>query len=168
VAFGGVTIQMLPDDSLAGQYPGGDPGCFIDPDYLTNPNGGFSYDASVKLAPNFRLSEFANASPTRKLLLAPSLVDRLQSLRSSLGASINIELSYLSPVERDGRCSAGLQAACDSADFSYGQAAVVNSPAGQAALLEGAASVGFSSCAAAPSGSVFLGVGSAGLGCAGP
>jgi hypothetical protein len=166
VSFGSdIVIQLVPDSGLSAQYGAGAPSCFLDPDLLMNPMGGTIYDPSVKIAANFRLSEFASASDSRRMLIEPGMVAKLQDVRSALGSSVRIELAYQSPAAQQAACNDGVTAACTSDDLSYGEGVVVSSSAGSQALMSAAASVGMPSCQTVSGGRVFLGVGSPALGC---
>lgn len=158
-------LQLVPALALTEQYEGADvPLCFIDADGLYDPVTFASYDASVELAPNFRLSEFVGRASSRKLLLDPALVHTLQRVRSAVKRSVNIRLAYQSPDALDLSCagSGALSSApsCESPrELAYGTAALVTSNAGRDALLSAAANASVPSCWVEGD-AVYIGVGS--------
>ncbi len=162
-----VTIQLRPDAALSAEHDG-EVSCFLDSDQLIAPDGITIYDGSVQLSDHFRLSEFAAVSSSKRLLLEPELVARLETMRVNLGSSISPTMAYLSPATLAEACQACAAAntctgSCQTDELSLGSAALVESPAGPEALLQAAAQAAVPSCWAEGDW-VYVGVGTA-LGC---
>ena len=159
-----VTIQLRPDTALSAEHDG-EVTCFLDSEQLIAPDGVTVYDASVKLSSHFRLSEFASVAASPHMLLDPALVAMLETMRIGLGSAISPKLTYHSPTALAASC--GQQESppghCESDEISRGSAAMIDSPAGPAALLAAAAEAGAPSCWAEGDW-VYVGVGSA-MGC---
>lgn len=55
-------------------------------------------DGNVKLAPNFKVKEFACKDGSDPIFIAPSLVELLQNIRNHFGKAVNINSAYRTPT----------------------------------------------------------------------
>jgi hypothetical protein len=142
----GVRLQTKKDSALTKAYGEAGPQCFLDVDDLYDPVGHVRYATNVRLAANFRLAELATSglSSSRRVLIDPAFVGRLQALRDLLGP-LNVESGYLTPaqvIQRDGAEDGGVTAA------SLGVSAVLSSGATVQDEIEAALKVGFTTATA--------------------
>lgn len=142
----GVRLQTKKDSALTQSYGEGGPTCFLDVDDLYDPISQVRYATNVRLAANFRLAELAASglSSSRRVLIDPAFVGRLQALRDLLGP-ITIESGYQTPgqvIQREGAAEGGVNAT------SLGVSAVVSSGATVDDEIEAALKVGFTSATA--------------------
>lgn len=172
VAFvSGMTAQSIPAEAMTEAYeiilsPHGLaaedlPVCFLDPAQLVDPSTDGVWSANSKVSPNFAFSELVDNEPgARQVLVDPSLVQTLQSMRTSVGAAITVVDAYRSPERHVEECDA-----CEATlPMTLGRGAIVRSSAGSQKLLNAAKSAGASTCWAAGS-EVYIDVEAAGLGC---
>jgi hypothetical protein len=157
----GATIQLFPSAPLTEAYGmvlglGADaaPSCFLDVGRLEDPMSGVVASASVKLSSNFALDEFLAGEPasSRMLLVAPSLVERMQIFRGKLGQAIHVVDGFRSPERHAAICDDACQdSSClDSCEatlpLALGTGARVTSSASAQAMLDAASRSGFSTC----------------------
>ncbi len=159
-----LTIQLRPDGWLSAEH-GGAVTCFLDAEQLIAPDGLTVYDASVKLSPHFRFSEFASVAASTRLLLTPELVTALETTRVALGSSISPRLGYHSPAALAEVCQSCQQGDvcpgyCQTDELSRGTAVLVESSAGPTAVINAAAQSDVPSCWAEGN-RVYIGVGAA-------
>lgn len=109
----GVTFKTKPDPDLTAEYvsiaepPNYPlPTCFIDTDDLVDPKTGKSYDVNVDVGKYFTLFELVGTSLkyTKRVLLSPILVAKLDRYREAIGASTNITSGYRSPPHQRAVC----------------------------------------------------------------
>lgn len=55
-------------------------------------------EGNVKLAPNFKVSEFRCKDNSDVIFIAPELVDILQTIRNHYGKAVNINSAYRTPT----------------------------------------------------------------------
>jgi 3D (Asp-Asp-Asp) domain-containing protein len=83
-------------------------------------------DGNTKLAPNFKLNEFAQASKGRYAVVQPHAIARMQQIRSALG-SISINSGYRSPGYNagiDGSATSSRHMFGDGFDFAANNASL--------------------------------------------
>jgi hypothetical protein len=160
----GVRIQLRPDAVLADQLGTSSATCFLDAQVAVDHDALVSHDPSVKLAANFRLSEFVSAATHSRMKLAPNLVGALQDTRQALGSSITVEVAFTTPDEQQLLCDSGDDPLCEVGELAAGTGVIVSSGAGNAKVLEAASSVGVPTCWLSEHGA-YLAVGDSALGC---
>ena len=132
----GVRLQTKKDSALTASYGEGGPLCFLDINDLRDPSNNVRYATNVRLAPSFRLAELAASglSSSRRVVIDPAFVGRLQALRDRLGP-VTVESGFLTPKQ--------VSAGAGTAAQSRGLGAVVSSNAGQEDEIAAAESSGF-------------------------
>jgi hypothetical protein len=109
----GVTFSTKPDAELTAEYTSivdepnyPLPVCFIDTDDLVDPKTGATYDLDVKVGTYFTLRELVGTSLpyTKRVLLSPMLVDKLDRYRDALGESVHLTSGYRSPAHQRDVC----------------------------------------------------------------
>ncbi len=99
------------------------------------------------------------------MMLAPELVEALQSVRERLGQSLKPMVAYQSPAARAEACAQASAPSCDPPyELSFGTAALVESAAGASAVIDAASAVGVPSCWI-ENDKVYIGVGPDAAGC---
>lgn len=87
-----------------GSYPL--PKCFIDVDDLYDPAAGTTYDVSVMVGKHFALSELVGTELpySHKVLVSPTLVQKLDAYRDALGEAVDLSSGYRSPEHQRAVC----------------------------------------------------------------
>ena len=111
----GVSFQTKPDAGLTEVYrnhlgPNDTaPKCFIDVDDLYDPSTGQTHDyAHVRVSAHFTLQELVGTETAqgwgRRVLLSPSLVEALETFRTSVGRAVPVNSGYRSPRHQEAIC----------------------------------------------------------------
>lgn len=109
----GVNIRTKPDAKMTaeytdiadeGSYPL--PTCFIDTDDLYDPVTGDTNTVDVMVGKHFALSELVGTELAygHKVLLSPTLVQKLDAYRDNLGDAVDLSSGYRSPVHQRAVC----------------------------------------------------------------
>lgn len=109
----GVSIQTIPDATMTAVYQSiADnknyplPQCFIDTDNMIDLQTGNKLTVDSNASMNFTFREFVGTSLgyTRKVLLSPTLVMKIQKFRENLGRGVRISSGYRSPQHQRAVC----------------------------------------------------------------
>lgn len=110
----GVRFQSVPDEELTRSYEAiADeenyvrPVCFLDTSALVDLATGAGSDLDVLLSPHFRLREFVENAVryNPRVLLSPSLVEKLERFRSAMGdRPVVLSSGYRSPAHQRAVC----------------------------------------------------------------
>lgn len=109
----GVTFATKPDEALTAEYvsiaqePNYPlPKCFIDTDDLVDPKTSQSYDVDVDVGKYFTMRELVGTSLkyTKRVLLSPTLVEKLDRYREALAQSVALTSGYRSPAHQRAVC----------------------------------------------------------------
>lgn len=157
----GVALQLRPVDALATTS---DLSCFLDPGLLYDPEAHVVHPSSVKLANNFRLSEFGAASDTTAFALEPGLVQTLQSMREQLARSISIDTGFTTPDGLSASCATD-ELFCQAEGLTRGEGIFIRSGAPSTDVVAAAAEAGATSCFRLDDDRIYVGIESPGVGC---
>lgn len=109
----GVTLATVPDPDLTAQYAdiaeAPDyplPECFIDTEALVDAVTGKAYDLDVNVGTYFTLRELVGTELTysKRVLLSPELVRKLDVYRDQLATSVSVSSGYRSPAHQRAVC----------------------------------------------------------------
>lgn len=111
----GIKIQTVANAAMTATYQGhlkaGEqaPVCFLDVGNLYDPNTNETYDLSVHVATNFRLSELVGTEVDQGwgsyVLMSPDAVVALQAFRNGVGGPVSVNSGFRGPKHQESVCN---------------------------------------------------------------